>query len=191
MTHPPFPDASLLSRTERFLAEAAADPALQQHQYGDTVRLREQATAIDPLREVAWRVRMHAANALGDDDVLTAVQGCETALPQIDATPSPRTRKLAQAATAAAPCSAVGAAARRTWDPTCGQCQPRLAQPVSGRRPAPPAERGAFGSRVAYSSGFSSRKRRSTLPVIFAIPASAGRRAAPPGRDSPLPPALW
>ncbi|MDX3545824.1 bacterial transcriptional activator domain-containing protein [Streptomyces europaeiscabiei] len=147
MAHPPFPDASLFSRTERFLAEAAADPALQLHQYGDTVRLREQATAIDPLREVAWRVRMRAANALGDDDgVLTAVQGCETALPQIDATPSPRTRKLAQAATAAAPCSAVGAAARRTWDPTCGQCQPGLAQPVSGRRPAPPAERGAFGS---------------------------------------------
>ncbi|WP_327342252.1 BTAD domain-containing putative transcriptional regulator [Streptomyces europaeiscabiei] len=94
-THPPFPDASLVSKTERFLAAAAADLALQPHQYGDAVRLCEQATAIDPLREVARRVRMRRANALGDDDgVLTAFQGCETALPQIDATPSPSTRKL-------------------------------------------------------------------------------------------------
>ncbi|MFD3622363.1 BTAD domain-containing putative transcriptional regulator [Streptomyces sp. NPDC058676] len=74
---------------------SAADLALQLHQYGDAVRLCEQATAIDPLREVAWRVRMRAANALGDDDgVLTAFQGCETALARIDATPSPSTRKL-------------------------------------------------------------------------------------------------
>jgi DNA-binding SARP family transcriptional activator len=63
----------------------------------DAVRLCEQATAIDPFCEVAWRVWMRAANALGDDDgVLTAFQGCETALAQIDATPSPSTRKQLQ-----------------------------------------------------------------------------------------------
>ncbi|MCX5287098.1 bacterial transcriptional activator domain-containing protein [Streptomyces sp. NBC_00453] len=72
-----------------------AELALRLHQYGDAVRLCESATAIDPLHEVAWRVRMGAANALGDDDgVLTAFQGCETALAQIDATPSPSTRRL-------------------------------------------------------------------------------------------------
>ncbi|MFI9169623.1 BTAD domain-containing putative transcriptional regulator [Streptomyces lincolnensis] len=84
-----------LSQQAADALSSAADLALQLHQYGDAVRLCEQATAIDPLREVAWRVRMRAANALGDDDgVLTAFQGCETALAQIDATPSPSTRKL-------------------------------------------------------------------------------------------------
>ncbi|MEU9917353.1 bacterial transcriptional activator domain-containing protein [Streptomyces sp. NPDC051001] len=74
---------------------APADLALQLHQYGDAVRLCERLTAIDPFREVAWRVWMRAANALGDDDgVLTAFQGCETALAQIGATPSPSTRKV-------------------------------------------------------------------------------------------------
>jgi DNA-binding SARP family transcriptional activator len=82
-----------LSRQTADALSSAAEPALRLHQYGDTVRLCEQAIAIDPLREVAWRVRMCAANVLGDDDgVLTAFQGCETALPQIDATPSPSTR---------------------------------------------------------------------------------------------------
>lgn len=65
------------------------------HQYGDAARLCDEATAIDPLREVAWRVRMRAANALGDDDgVLAAFLGCEAALARIDASPSPSTRKL-------------------------------------------------------------------------------------------------
>ncbi|MGX1474480.1 UNVERIFIED_CONTAM: DNA-binding SARP family transcriptional activator [Streptomyces canus] len=82
-----------LSRQTADALSSAAEPALRLHQYGDTVRLCEQAIAIDPLRGVAWRVRMCAANVLGDDDgVLTAFQGCETALPQIDATPSPSTR---------------------------------------------------------------------------------------------------
>ncbi|MFF1300056.1 MULTISPECIES: BTAD domain-containing putative transcriptional regulator [unclassified Streptomyces] len=84
-----------LSRQAADALSSAADLALQLHQYGDAVRLCEQATAIAPFREVAWRVWMRAANALGDDDgVLTAFQGCETALAQIDATPSPSTRKL-------------------------------------------------------------------------------------------------
>ncbi|MDX3693762.1 bacterial transcriptional activator domain-containing protein [Streptomyces europaeiscabiei] len=92
--HPPFPDASPVSRTERLIAEVAADLALQPHQYGDAVRLCEQATAIDPLREVARHVRMRAASALGDDDgVLMAFQDCETAPAQIDATPSPSARE--------------------------------------------------------------------------------------------------
>ncbi|MFF5523105.1 BTAD domain-containing putative transcriptional regulator [Streptomyces coeruleorubidus] len=74
---------------------SAAELALQLHQYGDAVRLCDQATAIDPFREVVWRVRMRAANALGDDDgVLTAFLGCEAALARIDASPSPSTRKL-------------------------------------------------------------------------------------------------
>ncbi|KMS72338.1 hypothetical protein ACM01_23650 [Streptomyces viridochromogenes] len=73
----------------------AAELALQLHQYGDAIRLCDRATAIDPLREVVWRVRMRAANALGDDDgVLTAFLGCEAALARIDASPSPSTRKL-------------------------------------------------------------------------------------------------
>ncbi|WP_327721652.1 bacterial transcriptional activator domain-containing protein [Streptomyces sp. NBC_00490] len=84
-----------LSRQAADALSSAADLALQLHQYGDAVRLCEEATAMDPFREVAWRVWMRAANALGDDDgVLTAFQGCETALAQIDATPSPSTRKL-------------------------------------------------------------------------------------------------
>ncbi|NEC88442.1 BTAD domain-containing putative transcriptional regulator [Streptomyces sp. SID12501] len=84
-----------LSRQAADALSSAADLALQLHQYSDAVRLCERATAIDPLREVAWRVRMRAANALGDDDgVLTAFQGCETALAQIGTTPSPSTRKL-------------------------------------------------------------------------------------------------
>jgi hypothetical protein len=74
---------------------SAAELALRLHRYGDAVRLCERAIAIDPLREVTWRVRTRAANAPGDDDgVLTAFQGCETALAQIDATLSPSTRKL-------------------------------------------------------------------------------------------------
>jgi DNA-binding SARP family transcriptional activator len=74
---------------------AAAELALRPHQYGDAVRLCGQVTASDPLREVAWRVRMRAANALGDDDgVLTALLARETALARIDASPSPSTRKL-------------------------------------------------------------------------------------------------
>lgn len=84
-----------LSQQAADALSSAADLALQLHRYGDAVRLCEQATAIDPLREVAWRVRMRAANALGDDDgVLAAFQGCETAPARIDATPSPSTRKL-------------------------------------------------------------------------------------------------
>ncbi|WP_326668726.1 bacterial transcriptional activator domain-containing protein [Streptomyces canus] len=84
-----------LSRQTSDALSSAAELALQLHQYGDAVRLCQQATAIDPFREVAWRVRMRAANALGDDDgVLTAFQLCETALAQIDATPSPSTRRL-------------------------------------------------------------------------------------------------
>ena len=84
-----------LSRQAADAHSSAADLALQLHEYGNAVRLCEQAIAIDPLREVVWRVRMRAANALGDGDgVLTAFQGCETALAQIDATPSPSTRKL-------------------------------------------------------------------------------------------------
>ncbi|NEA67053.1 BTAD domain-containing putative transcriptional regulator [Streptomyces sp. SID12488] len=85
----------VLSRRAADALSSAADLALRLHQYGDAVRLCEQATTIDPLREVAWRVRMRAANALGDDDgVLTAFQRCETALARIDATPSPSTRRL-------------------------------------------------------------------------------------------------
>ncbi|MDX3665958.1 AfsR/SARP family transcriptional regulator [Streptomyces europaeiscabiei] len=84
-----------LSRQAADALSSAADLALRLHQYGDAVRLCEQATTIDPLREVAWRVRMRAANALGDDDgVLTAFHACETALAQIDATPALSTRKL-------------------------------------------------------------------------------------------------
>ncbi|MEU6182192.1 AfsR/SARP family transcriptional regulator [Streptomyces coeruleorubidus] len=84
-----------LSRQAADALSSAADLALRLHRYGDAVRLCERATAIDPLREVAWRVRMRAANALGDDDgVLTAFQDSEAALAGIDATPSPRTRGL-------------------------------------------------------------------------------------------------
>ncbi|WP_371575521.1 BTAD domain-containing putative transcriptional regulator [Streptomyces sp. NBC_01314] len=86
-----------LSRQAADALSSAADLALHLHlhRFGGAVRLCAQATAIDPLREVAWRVRIRAANALGDDDgVLAAFQGCETALAQIDATPSPSTRKL-------------------------------------------------------------------------------------------------
>jgi DNA-binding SARP family transcriptional activator len=84
-----------LSQQAADALSSAAELALQIHQYVDAARLCDQATAIDPLREVAWRVRMRAANALGDyDGVLTAFQGCEAALARIDASPSPSTRKL-------------------------------------------------------------------------------------------------
>lgn len=74
---------------------SAAELALHLHQYGDAIRLCDQVTAVDPLREVVWRVRMRAANALGDDDgVRTAYVGCEEALARIDASPSPSTRRL-------------------------------------------------------------------------------------------------
>lgn len=84
-----------LSRQTAEALSSAAELALRLHQYGDAARLGDQVTAIDPLREVAWRVRMRAANALGDDDgVLTAFQGCEAAPARIDASPSPSTREL-------------------------------------------------------------------------------------------------
>jgi len=74
---------------------SAAELALQLHQYSYAIRLCDQVTASDPLREMVWRVRMRAANALGDDDgVLTAFLGCEEALARIGASPSPSTRKL-------------------------------------------------------------------------------------------------
>lgn len=57
-----------LSRQTAEALSSAAELALRPHQYGDAARLCDQVTAIDPLREVAWRVRMRAANALGDDD---------------------------------------------------------------------------------------------------------------------------
>ncbi|MGX5207215.1 BTAD domain-containing putative transcriptional regulator [Streptomyces violaceus] len=84
-----------LSQRAADALSSAAELALRLHQYGDAARLCDRATALDPLREVAWRVRMRAANALGDDDgVLTAFLGCEAALARIDASPSPSTRKL-------------------------------------------------------------------------------------------------
>ncbi|MER5224310.1 BTAD domain-containing putative transcriptional regulator [Streptomyces flaveus] len=84
-----------LTRQSVEALSSAAELALQLHQYGDAARLCDRATALDPLREVAWRVRMRAANALGDDGgVLTAFQRCEAALSRIDASPSPSTRRL-------------------------------------------------------------------------------------------------
>ncbi|MFE9677152.1 BTAD domain-containing putative transcriptional regulator [Streptomyces sp. NPDC006259] len=84
-----------LSRQAVDALASAAELALQLHQYGHAIRLCDRVTADDPLREVVWRVRMRAANALGDDDgVLTAFQNCEAALARIDASPSPSTRKL-------------------------------------------------------------------------------------------------
>jgi hypothetical protein len=54
-------------------------------------------TALDPLRQVAWRTGMRAANALGDDDgVRTAFQRCEEALARTHTSPSPATRSLLQ-----------------------------------------------------------------------------------------------
>ncbi|MEU0424522.1 hypothetical protein ABZ235_13025 [Streptomyces canus] len=44
-----------LSRPTSDALSSAAELALQLHQYGDAVRLCQQATAIDPSREVAWR----------------------------------------------------------------------------------------------------------------------------------------
>ncbi|MEV0218251.1 BTAD domain-containing putative transcriptional regulator [Streptomyces sp. NPDC050704] len=88
---------SALSQQAADALSSAAELALRLHQYGDAVRLCDRVTAVDPLREVAWRVRMRAANALGDDDgVLAAFLGCEAALARIDAAPSPSTRKLLQ-----------------------------------------------------------------------------------------------
>ncbi|WP_033328792.1 BTAD domain-containing putative transcriptional regulator [Streptomyces yerevanensis] len=84
-----------LTRQSVEALSSAAELALQLHQYVDAARLCDRATALDPLREVAWRVRMRAANALGDDGgVLTAFQRCEAALSRIDTSPSPSTRRL-------------------------------------------------------------------------------------------------
>ncbi|MFD5163157.1 BTAD domain-containing putative transcriptional regulator [Streptomyces hawaiiensis] len=84
-----------LSQQTTDALSSAAELALQLHHYSDAVRLCGQVTATDPLREMAWRIRMRAANALGDDDgVLTAFQNCEAALARIAASPSPSTRKL-------------------------------------------------------------------------------------------------
>jgi DNA-binding SARP family transcriptional activator len=86
----------------RQLAELATDArfdfaelAFAAGRYDDAERLSDEVLRADPLRETAWRLKMHIANALGDEDrVLRAYHGCERALARLGATPSRGTRQL-------------------------------------------------------------------------------------------------
>lgn len=61
-------------------------------------RHNESVLAADPFRELAWRLKMKLAAALGDDDgVVRAFRACEGTLAGIDTEPSRDTRRLLQA----------------------------------------------------------------------------------------------
>jgi len=86
----------------RRLAELATDArtntaelSFAAGRYDEAERLTDEVLTADPFRETAWRLKMHIANALGDEDrVIRAYRGCEHALARLAATPSPGTRQL-------------------------------------------------------------------------------------------------
>jgi DNA-binding SARP family transcriptional activator len=86
----------------RRLAQLAADAryeaaglAFAAERYEEADRLCAQVLEVEPFREAAWRLTMRIANALGHDDaVIRAYHGCERALAQVGAAPSPSTRAL-------------------------------------------------------------------------------------------------
>jgi len=73
----------------------AAELAYALGQLETAAELARRVVESDPFREVAWRVQMRTASALGDDDgVIRAYQACERALAQVGASPSPTTQGL-------------------------------------------------------------------------------------------------
>ncbi|HEX6389557.1 MAG TPA: BTAD domain-containing putative transcriptional regulator, partial [Solirubrobacteraceae bacterium] len=73
----------------------AAELAYALGRLDDAGQLAGQVLESEPYREVAWRVQMRIASALGDDDgVLRAFTSCERALAEVGATPSPTTQGL-------------------------------------------------------------------------------------------------
>lgn len=75
----------------------AAELAFAAGRYDDAERLSDEVLKTDTLRETAWRLKMHIANALGDEDrVIRAYRGCERALARLGATPSAGTRRLVE-----------------------------------------------------------------------------------------------
>jgi ATP/maltotriose-dependent transcriptional regulator MalT/DNA-binding SARP family transcriptional activator len=73
----------------------AAQTQYEQEQFLDAERLAREALVQDPYQESAWRLLMRVGSAVGDEDrVITAFRQCQSALAEIDATPSDSTRRL-------------------------------------------------------------------------------------------------
>ncbi|QEC47282.1 transcriptional activator domain protein [Baekduia soli] len=76
-------------------AAEAAELAFALGRYDVAGRLADRVLDIDPFREVAWRVRMQIANALGDDDAVMGIYlRCQRSLGEVGAEPSASTRLL-------------------------------------------------------------------------------------------------
>jgi ATP/maltotriose-dependent transcriptional regulator MalT/DNA-binding SARP family transcriptional activator len=77
------------------IRHTAAEAAYEEPSYGLAHQLVSQVLAEDPYRERAWRLAMRIASAVGDTDgVIAAYRGCQSALRELPAEPSPATRAL-------------------------------------------------------------------------------------------------
>jgi DNA-binding SARP family transcriptional activator len=73
----------------------AAQTFFEQEQFPDAERLAQEALRQDPYQESAWRLLMRIGSAVGDEDrVISAFRQCQSALLELDATPSDSTRRL-------------------------------------------------------------------------------------------------
>jgi ATP/maltotriose-dependent transcriptional regulator MalT/DNA-binding SARP family transcriptional activator len=73
----------------------AAQTQYEREQFLDAERLAREALVQDPYQESAWRLLMRVGSAVGDEDrVITAFRQCQSALAELDATPSDSTRRL-------------------------------------------------------------------------------------------------
>ncbi|MBJ2121480.1 transcriptional activator domain protein [Arthrobacter sp. MSA 4-2] len=69
--------------------------AFDQEHYEQAASLAEQVVARDPFKEGAWRLLMHTASALGDNDQITTYfKRCAEALNELEVLPSDSTRLL-------------------------------------------------------------------------------------------------
>jgi DNA-binding SARP family transcriptional activator len=93
---------SWVDRRRTMLAERASDAryeaaelAFAAERYHEAGELARRVLDDDPYREGAWRLLMHVANVMGDEDgVMRAYRACEEALSGVGATPAPSTRRL-------------------------------------------------------------------------------------------------
>ena len=87
-------------RLHALISEAKLDLGEVVLEAGDPVQAWELSALIvaqEPLTERAWRLRMEAAAAMGDDEgVLSAFLECRTRLGEIELEPSPETLALAR-----------------------------------------------------------------------------------------------
>ena len=73
----------------------AAQTHFEHEQFLDAERLAHEALLQDPYQESAWRLLMRIGSAVGDEDrVISAFRQCQSALLELNATPSDSTRRL-------------------------------------------------------------------------------------------------